>query len=551
MCDHHHGHAGHSHHPKRAISLDYGRDHDRDHAAWSRRDFLTSASAAAAGTFLIGTGAQARAVQATSHTAMLRALGERETDRILVIIQLGGGNDGLNMVVPHTSATYNRRRPTIRQSASSVMALDADYGLNGAMGSLEPMWGNGDLAVIHSAGYPDHSRSHFRSTDIWASGADASGARSDGWTGRYVDQAFPTHTSDPLDYPVAIRIGGASSLLVRGANGALGMSFSNAGQFDRLAQSGQFYDESAVSATAAGDELRFVRGIYNSGLRYRDAVYDASQTGANDGEAGYPGGGLASSMASVARLIKGGLPSRIYAVSIGGFDTHSNQINRQPELLRQIADSVSAFYRDLGADADRVLTMTFSEFGRTIGENGSRGTDHAEASPMLLFGSGVGGGMYGEGPGPVLDSLPDNASALPMSVDFRRVYTSILGGWFGMEASDTTAVLGRSFSPLAGLVSSTVDSAPGPLDSDLLLGPVSPNPVRHRATVGLTLGQPAHVTARLVDVQGRTVRVITDSSMPAGSHRLALDASGLAAGVYLVRLDTGGATRAVPLTLVR
>ncbi len=547
MCDHHHGHAA----SRRAISLDYGQDHDRDHAAWSRRDFLTSASAAAAGSFLIGSGASARSVQATSHTAMLRALGQRETDRVLVIIQLGGGNDGLNMVVPHTSAAYNRRRPTIRQTASSVMALDADYGLNGAMTSLEPMWGNGDLAVIHSAGYPDHSRSHFRSTDIWASGGDAGGARNDGWTGRYVDQALPTHTSEPLDYPVAIRIGGASSLLVRGARGQLGMSFSNASQFDRLAQSGQFYDESTVAATAAGDELRFVREIYNSGLRYRDAVYGASQSGANDAEAGYPGGGLASSMASVARLIKGGLPSRIYAVSIGGFDTHSDQLNRQPALLRQIADSVSAFYRDLGGDADRVLTMTFSEFGRTIGENGSRGTDHAEASPMLLFGAGVGGGMYGEGSGSVLDGLPANASALPMSVDFRRVYASVLGGWFGLEATDTTAVLGRSFDPLDGLVSSTVDRAAPLPDPDLVLGPVAPNPVRGSATVRVTLGRAAHVTARLVDLQGRTVRVIADAALAAGPHRLALDASGLAAGVYLVRLDAGADTRTVSLTLVR
>ncbi len=396
MCDHHHAP------PRRAISLDFGRDHDRDHAAWSRRDFLTGATAAAAGAFLLGSGASARTVRASSHTALLQSLGRAETDRVLVIIQLGGGNDGLNMVVPHTSDAYYRRRPTIAQQKSSLMLLDGDYGLNGAMSSLEGMWGEGDLAVIHSAGYPSHSRSHFRSTDIWASASDADETRADGWTGRYVDRAFPGHVAEPLPYPVAIRIGGASSLLVRGSGGSLGMSFSNAGQFERLAQTGQFYDEGDVPATLAGDELRFVREIYNSGLRYRDAVYDASQAGDNDAEAGYAGGGLSSSLAAVARLIKGGLASRIYAVSIGGFDTHSDQLNRQPGLLREIADAVTAFYADLGAtgDADRVLTMTFSEFGRTIGQNGSAGTDHAEASPMLVFGAGVGGGLYGDGPGP-------------------------------------------------------------------------------------------------------------------------------------------------------
>ena len=549
MCDHAH----HAPPTRRAISLDFGRDHDRDHAAWTRRDFLTGATTAAAGAFLLGSGAQARSVRASSHTPVLQALGRAETDRVLVIIQLGGGNDGLNMVVPYTSDAYYRRRRTIAQARSSLMTLDGDYGLNGAMGGLETMWGDGDLAVIHSAGYPDHSRSHFRSTDIWASGSGAGQTRSDGWTGRYVDAAYPTHLAEPLPFPVAIRIGGASSLLVRGAGGALGMSFSNPGQFDRLAQTGQFYDEADVPATLAGDELRFVREIYNSGLRYRSAVQTASQSGANDTEAGYPGGGLASSLASVARLIKGGLGSRIYAVSIGGFDTHSNQLSRQPALLRQIAESVRAFYADLGAVSDRVLTMTFSEFGRTIGENGSAGTDHAEASPMLVFGGGVGGGLYGDGPGPVLDALAANASALPLSVDFRRVYASVLGEWFGMGPSATRDVLGGGFAPLAGLVASptAVDAGPAPDAQALRLGAPVPNPVAGRARVPFHLPAPASVRAELVDLRGRVVRVLAEADYAAGPAELAVDAAGLAAGVYLVRLRTPSDARTVTLTVVR
>ncbi|WP_420455910.1 DUF1501 domain-containing protein [Rubrivirga sp.] len=546
MCDR--SHAA----PPRAISLDHGRDHDRDHAAWNRRDFLTGATTAAAGAFLLGSGASAQTVRASSHTPLLRSLGRAETDRMLVIIQLGGGNDGLNMVVPYTSDAYYRRRPQIGQAASSLLTLDGDYGLNGAMAGLETMWGDGDLAVIHSAGYPDHSRSHFRSTDIWASASNANEQRTDGWTGRWVDRAFPSHVAEPLPYPVAIRIGGASSLLVRGAGGALGMSFSNPDQFDRLAQTGQFYDEAAVPATLAGDELRFVREIYNSGLRYRDAVYQASQAGENDGEAGYPGGGLASSLASVARLIKGGLPSRIYAVSIGGFDTHSDQLDRQPGLLREIAESVRAFTADLGADAGRVLTMTFSEFGRTISQNGAAGTDHAEASPMLVFGGGVGGGLYGDGPGSVLDSLPNNQNALPMSVDFRRVYASVLAEWFGMSGADTADVLGGGFEPLAGLVESpfTVDAAPAPPADGLRLS-VAPNPVAGRARIAVTLDAPALATVEVADVGGRTVRVLHDRALAAGDHAIAFDSAGLAAGLYLVRLRTPGASRTVTVTVVR
>ena len=548
MCDHPH------HAPRRrAISLDHGAAHDHDHATWSRRDFLTQATAAAAGAFVIGSGAQARSVQASSHTPLLRSLGRSETDRVLVIIQLGGGNDGLNMVVPHSSAAYSQRRPTIGQAKNSLMLLDTDYGLNGAMQSLEPMWGEGDLAVIHSAGYPSHSRSHFRSTDIWASASASNETRSDGWTGRYVDEAYPGHINDPLDFPVAIRIGGASSLLVRGSGGSLGMSFSNSGQFERLAQTGQYYDQSDVPNTLAGGELAFVREIYNSGLRYRDAVYGASQAGENDSEALYPNGGLASSLAAVARLIKGGLGSRMYAVSIGGFDTHSNQLNRQPDLLRQIADTVTAFYADLGVtgDADRVLTMTFSEFGRTISQNGSAGTDHAEASPMLLFGGGVGGGLYGDGSAPVLDTLPANASALPMSVDFRDVYASVLENWFGLESATSNSILGGSFSPLDGLVAEAVVANESARSTDLTLGPVAPNPVRGRATVPFTLAEAGPATLRLVDMQGRTVLQAPRGTLSAGAHTVPLDVSSLAPGVYLLRLETGHAARTVSITVVR
>ncbi|MEM1117306.1 MAG: DUF1501 domain-containing protein [Bacteroidota bacterium] len=547
MCDHH------TTPKRRAISLDFGRDHDRDHAAWSRRDFLTGATAAAAGAFVLGTGASARTVRAASHTPLLRALGEQQTDRVLVIIQLGGGNDGLNMVVPYTSDAYYRRRPTIGQQQSSLMMLDGDYGLHGAMSSLEPMWGEGDMAVIHSAGYPNHSRSHFRSTDIWVTASNANETRQDGWTGRYVDRAFPGHVNEPLDYPVAIRIGGASSLLVRGSGGSLGMSFSNASQFDRLAQTGQFYDEADVPNTLAGEELRFVREIYNSGLRYRDAVFNASQSGENDPEAGYPGGGLASSLSSVARLIKGGLPSRMFAVSIGGFDTHSNQLNRQPQLLAQIADAVTAFYADLGVDGSRVLTMTFSEFGRTISQNGSAGTDHATASPLLVFGGGVGGGLYGDGPGPVLETLANNQNSLPTSVDFRRVYASVLTEWFGLAPEDTAAVLGGGFSPLAGLVASpiSVSSDAAPEAAGLSLGPVAPNPIAGRAVVPFALDAPASVSVRLVDMQGREVRRIAEGPYAAGAHAAALDTDGLAAGVYLVRLEAGRAARTVTVTVVR
>lgn len=545
MCDQHHT-------PRRAISLDYGADHDRDHHAWTRRDFLSQATAAAAGGFILGSGAAARSVRAASHTPLLQRLAQTETDRVLVIIQLGGGNDGLNTVVPYSSDAYYARRPTIAQQPSSLLTLDADYGLNGAMSALESLWGDGDLAVVHSAGYPDHSRSHFRSTDVWASASDANEVGTDGWTGRTLDRLFPGHVQEPPAFPVAIRIGGASSLLVRGAAGNLGMSFANAAQFDRLTTTGDFYDTSDTPSTMAGQELGFVREVYNAGLRYRDAVYDASQAGANQSDA-YADGGLGDSLAAVARLVKGGLGSRVYAVSIGGFDTHSGQVDRQTGLLAQIADSVAAFYDDLGqsGDADRVLTMTFSEFGRTIRENGAGGTDHAEASPMLLFGGGVGGGLYGDGPGPVLDGLPQNASALPMSVDFRTVYASVLQRWFELSDADSDTVLGGDFAPVEGLVTAPPVSGEAGPRAELGLGPVAPNPIRGTATVPFSLARAGTATLRLVDLQGRTVLQVPRGALAAGAHSQQIDVAGLAAGVYLLRLETGRDARTVSVTIVR
>jgi len=548
MCDHH------APRPRRGIALADGAAHAHDHAAWSRRDFLSQATAAAAGAFVIGTGTRARVVRAASHTPLLHRLAQTETDRVLVVIQLGGGNDGLNMVVPYTSGEYYARRPTIAQAASSLVTLDGDYGLHGAMGALQPVWGRGDLAVIHSAGYPNHDRSHFRSTDIWASASAANEVRTDGWTGRAMDTMFPGHVQSPPEFPVAVRIGAASSLLTRGSGGTLGMSFSDAGQLIRLGETGQFYDEGSVPPTTAGAELAFVRSVYNAGLRYRDAVYGASQAGANSGDAVYPDGGLGDSLAAVARLVKGGLGSRIYAVSIGGFDTHAGQLPQHANLLGQIADAVAAFYTDLSATGDhqRVLAMTFSEFGRTISQNGAAGTDHAEASPMLLFGPGVGGGLYGDGPGPVLDTLPTSASALPMSVDFRRVYASLLGGWFGLPASDTAGILGGSFAAVDGLVDAPPVAADGAPDAaGLSLGPVAPNPVRGAARVPFALDRPAAPTLRVLDLQGRSVRDASPGALPAGRHVATLDLAGLAAGPYLVRLDAGGASRTVSVTVVR
>ncbi|NNF57114.1 MAG: hypothetical protein HKN04_02635, partial [Rhodothermaceae bacterium] len=296
MCDRHH------HATPRAIGLEHGEAHDKDHATWSRREFMSRSAAVAGGTaFMLG----GMPVHATSGSSLLQALARLDTNRILVLIQLGGGNDGLNTVIPRTNDIYYQRRPTIAIPSNEAVVLNDDYGLHPSMQAMESLWGDGYLSVVHSVGYPDPNLSHFRSTDIWATASSSNEIRYDGWTGRYIDSEFPNYAGDPPDFPVAIRIGGASELLMRGSTSALGMSFSDAGQIDQLADSGELYDESDVPNNFFGQELSFVRSVYNAALRYRDAVVAATEAGTNDAE--YPGGGFADSMAAVARLIKGDL----------------------------------------------------------------------------------------------------------------------------------------------------------------------------------------------------------------------------------------------------
>ncbi len=541
MCDH-----DHSHTPARAVSIEDGASHDDDHNAWSRRDFLTHSAAVAGGTaFMLGS----TPVHATSSSSLLRALANMDTDRVLVIIQLGGGSDGLNVVVPVTNDRYYQVRPTIAVQQNNTFALDGDYGLNGAMSSLEPMWGDGNMAVVHAVGYPDHNLSHFRSTDIWASASGSDETLNTGWTGRYLDEEYPDYVSNPPEYPVALRIGGATGMLLRGGATSMGMSFSNAGQFDRLEATGELYDESDVPDNTFGQELAFVRSVYNASLRYVDAVIDAADAGTNDPNANYPNSGLGDSLAIVARLIKGGLQSRLYVVHHGGFDTHSDQNDRQPGLLQTLADAATAFQTDLetgGRDED-VLTMTFSEFGRRVEENGSEGTDHGTAAPLFLFGGGVEGGLFGDGPD--LDNV-DNNGNLFHTTDFRSIYATVLQNWFGLTSGVSNTILGGPFDPLNIVTVSAENTVPS-VPSQFAIEPAYPNPFAHSTTVAFVLDRPSQIRITILDARGRVVRHLVDGPRTAGRHTVRFDAYDLPSGTYFARLETPSGAKTQTVSVVR
>jgi hypothetical protein len=280
-----------------------------------------------------------------------------------------------------------------------------------------------------------------------------------------------------------------------------------------------------------------------------EAVQDAAERAEN--LAPY-GGGLGNSMSIVARMIRGGLGSRIYTVSLGGFDTHSMQGGVQGShaaQLRAVADAVSAFLADLAVDGldKRVLVMTFSEFGRTLSENGSQGTDHGAGAPMLVFGSELRGGVFGSA-----SDLTDLYGGDPRySTDYRSVYSTVLSDWFGLASGEVESLLGGSYGSLGFIDGRAVYAGDEQVPRGIGLHQNYPNPFNPTTTISYRLDGPGHVRLRIFDVRGALVQTLVDGNRPAGAHTTAFDAQSLPSGTYVYRLETADGTLTRKMTLSR
>lgn len=532
---------------ERGISLSHGRAHAADHNTWSRRDFLTQlgAGGVAASFMLAG-----KPVHAYGYHPLAHALNASDTDRILVLIQLNGGNDGLNTIIPVQNSEYYAVRPNISIAQGDAVSLDAEFSLHPQLNPLSDIWNDGNLGIVHGVGYPDPNLSHFRSTDIWSTASNADEYLNDGWLGRHFDMTHPDFDTSPPAHPLAVQLGQASSLILQGPVGPMGMNIANQTILERLANGGQLFDEVAVPATLHGDQLAFVRTIANDSYHYAGVIHAALEVGAN--QVAYPEqNNLATDLASVARMIKGGLPTRLYLVSIGGFDTHANQLNRHEDLMEDLGNAMRSFHDDLAASghSECVLSMTFSEFGRRVEENGSRGTDHGTAAPLFVMGEEVKGGFYGDAPS--LTQL-DTRGNLEHTTDFRSIYATVLESWLGIAASDVDAVFGQSFERLDFVDNSNV----GVANEDESLRSFElcqnyPNPFAGQTRIQFTLAKSEDVTLRVYDVSGKAVKTIAQRAFPAGEHTLSFEASGLASGVYIYELTTPTISRSRQMTVVR
>ena len=391
---------------------------------------------------------------------------------ILVVLQMAGGNDGLNTVVPYANDFYHKARPRIGQKAEDVLKINGDIGLHGSMKGFKSLYDAGQLSVIQGVGYPNPNRSHFRSTEIWQTASDSNRVEKYGWVGRYFDNACPG--ADPT---VGVVIGNQLPQSFFAAK-PKGIVFNNPQNY-RFMANGAATEESYKklnelemssplpdggpsmaaedNANSGGSIAMLPAGMPMTGGRAVDFIsrtaLDAQHSSDEvraiaarvQNQAEYPGSQLGSSLKMVAKLIGGGLPTRIYYVSQGGYDTHTNQLASQSRLLGDLATAVKAFTDDLQAQGNmgRVLVMTFSEFGRRVSENANGGTDHGAAAPMFVIGHKVKAGLLGQYPSLAPADLFQGD--VKYNVDFRSVYAGVLEHWL---KTNSTPILGRQFTPL-------------------------------------------------------------------------------------------------------
>ncbi|MFN1836003.1 DUF1501 domain-containing protein [Balneola sp. MJW-20] len=540
-------HLSHSHN-RVGASLEDGKAHNQDHQEWTRRSFLSSLGfGAVAGSMLLG----GLPVSTFARSKFFNRLLAADNDRVLILIQLGGGNDGLNTIIPVENDVYYQKRPTIGIPKQDTILLSDDIGMHPAMASLEPRWGNGDMAVIHNVGYADHSRSHARGTDVWTSGSSANQMLGTGWGGRFLVEDNPDFIANPPEFPLGVRIGGSANLF-QSEFGNLGVTFGGASQFTQFLEQGGFYDENNVPQNEFGRSLSFARKIANSSFKYLESIQTAADSATN--LAAYPNSGLARSLSVVARLIRGGLQTKVFLVSKGGFDTHNMQGGAEgghANLLADIADSVNAFYADLEADnqQNRALTMTFSEFGRTLDENSSNGTDHGSSAPVMVFGP-VNGGQYGNHSD--LQDL-DRSGDPVYSTDYRSVYNSILLDWFGLDDASAQEVISGNFNKLefVDALATNTESRPESVPDDFKLNQNYPNPFNPTTTISFSVSRSTQVRIQVFDSKGSLIRTLMNRSVTSGEHSLQFDAANLPSGVYFYKIETGLGTETGKMTLIK
>ncbi len=487
----------HSKNIKRAFgsAIEHGIAHKKDHKRWNRRQFMSMGGLAAVGSLLL----RSTPVNALASNSLSAMMNNSDSDNILVLVRLFGGNDGLNTFIPHTEdvgrAEYEGFRPLVKMMHNThytdnqiLTGYNHTLGTNSngqfamptQMDALMNLWSNDKMSVIHNVGYPNANGSHFMSSNFWSSGTNDSSndLYKSGWMGRTLDYDFPCFSIKPPSEPPAILLGNTSSLTFNNQGGSnMALTFTDVQEFNDLIANGDPFSNAAIPNTCASNiERRYLRQVANNGFTYNNSIQAAYSAGTNISYSSYSE--LANKLSIVAKLIKGGLGTRIYMVTLDGFDTHDNQMNRHHVLLQELSDAVNNFYNDLAetGHSQKTLIMSYSEFGRTIDDNNSGGTDHGTLGPVMFFGDAVSGGFHGT----PMDLTDPNLqwtqnvtfeSPHQSAIDFRGVYATVLQDWLCLHPETINCMFaGTAFERIPNLIENPCTAAASTFENAATIG---------------------------------------------------------------------------------
>lgn len=472
---------------------------------------------------------------------------DQTNGRALVLIQLDGGNDGLNTLIPlDMYDNLVKVRPEVVLSENKILPLTDLQGLHPSMTGVKELYEEEKMMFLQNVGYPQPNLSHFRSKEIVLSASDSQTNLTSGWLGRYLELLHPEYPESYPDstnpHPLAITIGSSSSSTCQGEMNNLGVVLQNLNT-SYESQSG----ETGYPDTPYGKELEYVTQVMISTEKYLEAISDVSDLSESLSTL-WPEvnqNRLADKLKIVARLVAGGLETPIYIVNLGGFDTHANQVDpdstdtgKHADLLKQVSEATQAFQNELKLQnkENDVLSLVYSEFGRRVASNTSNGTDHGEAFPMLLFGSQVNPVVFGQNP--LIPEEVEKKTNVKMEIDFRSVYASILHHWFNVDSSAINNILFNEFEILPILKSTVQVSEKYYNTNGLKMMSVYPNPIKNSAEIQFA-SEGGQVSLKLFTITGRTSKVLLNKKVPKGSQFVSFSRKGLAAGSYVLVLQNG------------
>lgn len=494
-------------------------------------------------------------------------------NRVLILIELHGGNDGLNMVIPIDQyGNYYNLRPNIaipQTGSRKYIPLDATQpdnkkvGLHPDMVGAKAMYDAGNMAVVQNVSYENCNGSHFRSRDIWQMGVNYDEYVSSGWMGRYLEHYYPgyptNYPNSTVPDPLAIEIGTGVSLAFHRDEGIpAGLSIQNPDAFYDLINSVGVDSPINFPDSHAGDEIEYIMQMEQQSNKYSDrlrAVYDAGSNSSTVYPDLYPfiappgalHNPLAPQLKIISRLLSGGIGTKVFLCRIGGFDTHANQVEnnnasmgQHAALMYHISSAVKAFYDDLQnlGLAERVLSMTYSEFGRRAASNASYGTDHGNAAPMLIFGTCLNPGVYGENPD--LSNLLNGN--IPMQHDYRQVFSSVVKDWFNASGPAIDDVRFQDFIDNRVDYIQCKELSTKELFKENLWMSCYPNPSSSTTTIDYYLQNAGHVEIDVRDLTGRTVANLVNENANQGKHSVNFDLSHYQNGTYIFTLRTNDAS---------